>query len=186
MILSMIVAYTKDEKGRLIIGKDGALPWNIPSDMVWFAECTRGHAIIMGRKTYESIGRPLPGRDNIVMSSDPDYQVPGATVFADLNSAILFAGVRNHEVFIIGGQTLYEQCLGLVERIYVTYIENNPGYEGDTFFPNWTMFDFKVIQKDSTQDENNGTVSYTIFQRYKYAAKSAHLLAAPFHNTGRS
>ena len=107
MILSMIVAYTKDEKGRLIIGKDGALPWNIPSDMVWFAECTRGHAIIMGRKTYESIGRPLPGRDNIVMSSDPDYQVPGATVFADLNSAILFAGVRNHEVFIIGGQTLY-------------------------------------------------------------------------------
>jgi len=168
MILSMIVAYTKDKEGRMVIGKDGTLPWHIPSDMVWFKESTKGHAVVMGRKTYESIGCSLPKRDNIILSSNPDYKVKGATVFNNIDGALQFAGMRNHEVFIIGGQSLYEQCLERVDRLYITNIPNNQGYVGDTFFPKWSEFDFKVIQRDVALDEKHGDVSYCIHQRFRY------------------
>lgn len=182
MILSMIVAYTKDDEGRLIIGKDGTLPWRIPADMVWFKECTRGHAVIMGRKTYESIGRPLPKRDNIVLTSDPNYKAPGVTVMSNLDTAIKFAGKRNQEVFIIGGQAVYEQAFDKIDRLYVTYIENNIGYVGDTFFPSWSRGDFKVIQRDTSEDEKNGTIKYYIYQRYKYTVKPIDPMAQTTYN----
>jgi dihydrofolate reductase len=168
MILSMIVAYTKDSEGRQIIGKGGKIPWSIPEDLAWFRECTEGHAVVMGRKTYESIGRPLPGRDNIIVSTDPGLVIPGACTATSLKDALEFAAQRHHEVFIIGGQTLYEQCLDKVDRIYVTYIKENPGYEGDTFFPKWKRPDFRSIQREVTKDEYNGTVTHKVYQRFKY------------------
>jgi dihydrofolate reductase len=167
MILSMIVAYSNNEAGQQVIGKDNALPWKIKSDMVWFRECTTGSAIVMGRKTFESIGRVLPNRDNIILSSDPEYKVPGAHTFTDLDAALAFATIKNHEVFIIGGESLYTQCLGRVERLYVTYIKDKK-YEGDAFFPKWSRADFKPIQKDTSEDEVNGKVNYTIFQRINH------------------
>ena len=152
MILSMIVAYAKNEAGDQVIGKDNTLPWKIKQDMVWFREQTSGSAIVMGRKTFESIGRPLPNRDNIVLSSDPTYKPEGVHTFTDLDSALKFANHRNHEIFIIGGQSLYEQCLNKVDRIYVTFIKGKK-YEGDAFFPKWNRPDFKPIQKEKSEDE---------------------------------
>lgn len=168
MILSAIVAYTRDSNGRRIIGKDNKLPWRIPQDMTWFKECTMGSAIIMGRKTFESIGRPLPGRDNIILSKNPDYKVKGTYVFSEIEEAISFAAARNSEVFIIGGQQIYEQVIDRVDRLYITCIKNNPGYEGDVFFPAWNKEQFRIIQRDDIEDPVNGEVSFEIFQRTKY------------------
>jgi dihydrofolate reductase len=170
MILSMIVAYAKNEAGDQVIGKDNALPWKIKQDMVWFREQTSNSAIVMGRKTFESIGRVLPKRLNIIVTKDPEYKAEGAHVFADLDAALSFACASGREVFIIGGQSLYEQCLDRVDRIYVTFIKGKK-YEGDAFFPKWNRPDFKPIQKEKSEDEENGTVNYTIFQRIKFTNK---------------
>lgn len=182
MILSMIVAYAKNEEGKQVIGKDNALPWNIKEDMAWFREHTSGCAIVMGRKTFESIGRVLPKRDNIILSSNPDYKVEGAHTFTDLDKAIKFAMSRNPETFIIGGQTIYEQCLDKIDRLYVTFIKDKK-YEGDAFFPKWVLHDFKVIHKETSEDEVNGKVNYTIFQRFKFTGKRLDPLANSTYNT---
>lgn len=176
MMLSMIVAYAKNEKGELVIGKDNALPWNIKEDMVWFREQTAGSAIIMGRKTFESIGRVLPRRLNVIVTKDPDYRVEGAHVFTNLDEAILFSCDSGREVFIIGGESLYTQCLNRIDRLYVTFIKDKK-YEGDSFFPEWTLSDFKPIQKETSEDEVNGTINYTIFQRVKFTNKQIDPLA---------
>ena len=170
MLLSIIVAYAENEEGDQVIGKDGALPWKIKEDMAWFREQTTGSAIVMGRKTFESIGRPLPNRDNIVLSSDPEYKSAGVQTFTDLDLALKFASMRNHEVFIIGGESLYIQCLDRVERLYITFIKDKK-YEGDAFFPKWTRVDFQPIQKETFEDEVAGTVNYTIFQRTRLTNK---------------
>lgn len=182
MILSMIVAYAENSEGAQVIGKDNALPWKIKADMVWFREQTSGCAVVMGRKTYESIGRVLPKRDNIILSSNPEYKVDGAYTFTNLDSAIKFAMERNYETFIIGGQTLYEQCLDRVDRLYVTYIKGKL-YEGDAFFPKWDRSDFKSIQKETSEDEVNGKVNYTIFQRVKFTNKQVDPFANSTYNT---
>lgn len=172
MILSAIVAYTKDKEGKQIIGKDGGIPWNIPKDMRWFREQTLHSAIVMGRKTFESIGRVLPGRDNIIVTRQTNYNVPGAHVFHDLDKAIEFAGQRNPEVFIIGGEELYRQTIDRVDRIYVTFIKKNPGFEGDTFFPSWARAKFKPIHSELYEDPECGVVSFKIFQRIEYQKRA--------------
>lgn len=188
MIISAIVAYTKDKDGKQIIGKDNKLPWRIPKDMAWFKECTSGSAIVMGRKTFESIGRVLPNRDNIILSRNPDFKVKGAYVFADLDKALIFAAERNPEVFVIGGQQIYEQVIDRVDRIYVTLIKNNPGYEGDAFFPSWNRSQFKVIHREEIEDPKNGKVTFKIFQRAVYQKNAASEVdegvAAAYHSGG--
>lgn len=172
MIISAIVAYTKDSQGRQIIGKDNKLPWKISQDMEWFKECTLDSAVLMGRKTYESIGRPLPRRDNYVISRDPQLSLKGVYVCQDPESAIAHAREKEQsEIFIIGGQQIYECFINRVDRLYVTYIKNNPGYEGDTFFPDWDRSQFKVIQRDEIEDPVNGRVTFKIFQRHIYSNK---------------
>lgn len=166
MILSMIVAYAKNEEGEQVIGKDNALPWKIKEDMVWFREQTMDNAIVMGRKTFESIGRVLPKRLNIIVTKNPEYKVEGAHVFTDLDDALLFACDSGREVFIIGGESLYTQCLNRVDRLYITFIRDKK-YEGDAFFPKWNRPDFRPIQKEKSEDEVNGVINYTIFQRVK-------------------
>ena len=159
MLLSLIAAYAKDKNGRRVIGKDNQIPWHRPHDLRRFREYTSGNAVIMGRKTYESIGRVLPNRDNIVLTHQVDYEVPGAYVFTDLDSAIRFASVRNYEAFIIGGQELYEQTIGRADRLYLTKLRI-PNIEGDTFFPTVEHRHFKSIYQEITETE-----TFNIFQR---------------------
>ena len=144
MILSIIAAYAKDKDGARVIGMNNKMPWHFPHDLERFKEYTVDNAIIMGRKTYESIGRVLPRRDNIIVTRQPDYKVHGAFVFDDLDDAIQFASVKHSEVFIIGGQQLYEQCLERADRLYLTSFKIE-GMEGDTYFPEYTLSRYKLV-----------------------------------------
>lgn len=147
--LSLIVALAENR----VIGLDNRMPWHLPGDFKYFKATTLGKPIIMGRKTWDSLGRPLPGRLNLVVSRQPGLQLEGAEVFASLEDAIVRAeqwareqGVD--ELMLIGGAQLYAQGLekGLVDRLYLTRVEMNP--EGDAWFPE---VDESVWKKVSSQ-----------------------------------
>ncbi|MFW3896459.1 dihydrofolate reductase [Pseudomonas bharatica] len=147
--LSLIVALAENR----VIGLDNRMPWHLPGDFKYFKATTLGKPIIMGRKTWDSLGRPLPGRLNLVVSRQPGLQLEGAEVFASLEDAIVRAdqwareqGVD--ELMLIGGAQLYAQGLekGLVDRLYLTRVEMHP--EGDAWFPE---VDERVWKKVSSQ-----------------------------------
>ena len=116
-----------------VIGKNGSIPWHIPEDLRIFREKTRNHTVVMGRKTYESIGGPLAGRNGIVLSRNSTYRATGMRVFPSLDAVLAHTGTEGDEVFIIGGQKVYEEALERAGRIYCSIVEGD--YEGDTFFP---------------------------------------------------
>ena len=115
-----------------VIGRDSALPWQIPADLRRFRDLTMGHTIVMGRKTYESIGAPLQGRQSIVVTRQKGYAATGCVVVHSLEEALAVAGSAD-EVFICGGGELYREALPLAERLYLTVVDLE--VEGDTFFP---------------------------------------------------
>jgi len=126
--LALIVARARNG----VIGKDNAMPWKIPGEQAYFKRVTMGHPIIMGRRTWESIGRPLPGRRNIVVSRNPGFAAHGAETVSSLDAAIArCAGAA--EAFIIGGAELYRLALPRAGRLLITEIDHD--FEGDTFFP---------------------------------------------------
>jgi dihydrofolate reductase len=121
-----------------VIGIDNRLPWRLPEDLRCFKRLTMGKPVVMGRKTWESLGRPLPGRVNIVVSRNPNVRAVGAEVFSDLEAALrraqaLAADTGVPEVMVIGGETIYRQALPLAQRIYLTEVDLSP--EGDAWFP---------------------------------------------------
>lgn len=148
MIISMIAAMAQDR----IIGKDNQMPWHLPADFAWFKRCTMGKPVVMGRKTYESIGRPLPGRQNIVISRDANLVIDGVTTVTSIDEAIKTAKDAE-EIMIIGGGTIYAACLDKADKLYITHIEAN--IEGDTQFPVWSS-EFKETYSENYQaDEKN-------------------------------
>jgi dihydrofolate reductase len=126
--LTLIVARARNG----VIGRDGALPWRLPEDLAHFRRTTMGHPIVMGRRTWESIGRPLPGRRNIVLSRQPGFVAAGAEVVADLEAALARC-TGAAEVFVIGGAQLYAQAMPRAQRLVVTEIDAD--FDGDTVFP---------------------------------------------------
>jgi dihydrofolate reductase len=128
MTLSAIVAMSQNR----VIGINNTLPWRLPADLQHFKKITLHHPIIMGRNTYESIGRPLPDRENIIVSRNVNFQADGCTVFQNIQSAIQSANTAP-EIFIIGGATLYEQTLPLITKLYLTQIDEI--IVGDVYFP---------------------------------------------------
>lgn len=136
MKISIIVAMAENHA----IGKDNQLLWHIPEDLQRFKKITMGHPIIMGRKTFESIGKVLPGRRNIIITRQKDYQVEGATVCHNPEEA-LKACLDAEEVFIIGGTEIYQMFLPRVDRIYLTQIHESY-LDADTFFPDFKQSDF--------------------------------------------
>lgn len=140
-----------------VIGKDNDLIWHLPKDLKFFKETTKGAPVIMGRKNYESIPeqyRPLPGRQNIVITRQDDYQAPDCDVVNDLNEAIQVA--KGEEIFIIGGGQIYTMALeqNIVDRMYITHILDR--FDGDTFFPEFNADEWrsKVIMKHEADDKN--------------------------------
>jgi dihydrofolate reductase len=125
---SLVVAMARNG----VIGRDNALPWRLPADLAHFKKVTMGHPIVMGRRTYESIGKPLPGRKNIVVTRNRDFQAPGCVVVASLEAAWQAAGDAQ-EVCVIGGTTLFEETLPVADVIHLTEVEAD--VEGDTWFP---------------------------------------------------
>ncbi len=148
MTISTIVAVS--ENG--VIGKDNATPWYLPAELVRFKQITMGHPIIMGRKTHESIGRALPGRQNIVITRDKNYRAEGCEIANSVEEALEIAK-DNNEVFIIGGATIYEQVMPLLNKVYLTRVRVS--IEGDKFFEldekQWN----KVASEDHPADEKN-------------------------------
>lgn len=134
------------------IGKDGTLPWHLPEDLRHFKAVTMGHAMIMGRKTYASIGRALPGRRSLVVTRDRGFSAPGCDVFGSLDEAIAAARATDDEPRIIGGSSLYAEALAQTTRIYLTRLHRD--VEGDTFFPLDALadFDLRETRKAETPD----------------------------------
>jgi dihydrofolate reductase len=131
--LSLIVAVA--ENG--CIGVENKLPWHLPEDLKRFREITRGHPVIMGRKTFESIGRPLPQRQNIVITRDPSYSAPGIQAVTSLEQAIELASATNpREIFVIGGAEIYRLAFPRADRLYLTVVHLE--VRGDAFFPEWS------------------------------------------------
>mgnify|MGYP001547839902 CR=1 FL=1 len=149
MKLSMIAAMGNNRA----IGLDNKMPWHLPADLKWFKKTTLGSPIIMGRKTYESIGFPLPGRLNIILSRNTNLEIEGCTVVNSLEAAIVeAAGVD--EIFITGGAHLYEKFLEDADTLYLTLIDHD--FDGDTFFPDYTIYDWKEVERfDNPADEKN-------------------------------
>lgn len=140
MIISLVAAFARNR----VIGKNNALPWNMPADMKRFRDVTRGKPIIMGRKTYESIGHPLPDRVNIVITRESDYKAEGCVVTHSLEDAIKAAG-NAEEIMVIGGTLIFEQFLPLAQKMYLTLIDHD--FEGDARFPKFNAKEWKEIER---------------------------------------
>jgi dihydrofolate reductase len=150
MILSIIAAMAENR----VIGRGNKMPWNLPSDRARFHGITRGHPVILGRKTFESIGRPLSNRTNIVLTRRPDYSAPGCIIVHDLHSA--FAECRGtDEAFICGGEEVFRETIALVDRIYLTIIHQPVA--GDACFP-----DIPPFFRESERDEVDDVMSYAV------------------------
>jgi dihydrofolate reductase len=126
--LSLVVAMTQDR----VIGRDNAMPWHLPDDLKRFKALTMGKPLIMGRKTFESIGRPLPGRTSLVMTRDPGWQAEGVVIVRSLDEAITRAGAAT-EICVVGGEDIFRLALPIARRIHLTTL--HASIPGDTFFP---------------------------------------------------
>ncbi|MFM4774737.1 type 3 dihydrofolate reductase [Aeromonas veronii] len=162
MKISMIAAMAHDR----VIGKDNQMPWHLPADLAHFKRVTLGKPVLMGRKTFESIGRPLPGRRNLVISRNPDYQAEGIEVVGSVEAALaLLAGSSVEELMVIGGGHLYAEMLPSADCLYLTRIDL--AVEGDTRFPafddgQWQRVDFESHPAD---EKNPHPYSFEIWQR---------------------
>jgi dihydrofolate reductase len=159
MLISLIVAMASNR----VIGDRGDIPWKIPGEQKMFKEITLGHAVIMGRKTYESLIRPLPGRTNIVVTRQTDYEAPGCIIAQDLDRAIKSIATDESEAFIIGGGQLYHETIPVADRIYVTLIPRE--IPGDTFFPKIPDADFEI--KKSEFIDGPEPYHFYIYERVK-------------------
>lgn len=152
--ISVIVAVAENN----VIGANNDLIWRIPDDLKRFKALTTGHSIIMGRKTFESIGRPLPKRQNIVVSRNQNLQIEGCTVVSSLQSAFALCA-KESEVFVIGGGQLYRQALPLASKLYLTKVHK--AFEGDTFFPDISMDEWREVYTEKGKPTDTDGLEFT-------------------------
>jgi len=162
MLRSIIVALSENN----VIGRDKGLPWKLSADLKRLKELTMGHHIIMGRKTWESLGKPLPGRIHIVITRQKDYKAPGASVVNSLEEALIMSS-GDHEVFIFGGGEIFAKALPVVQKIYLTRVHAK--IQGDTYFPKIDLLDWKIVFiEDHHKDEKNDyDYSFITMERIK-------------------
>ena len=145
-----------------VIGAGGALPWRLPEDLKHFKKITLGHPVIMGRRTWESLGGPLPGRENIVISRRAGFEAPGASVAASVAAAVaLCAG--EPLAFVIGGAEIYAAALPLADGLMLTEIESD--YEGDTRFPTWDRQAWRATQKEPHTAADGVRFNFVLYER---------------------
>jgi len=185
MLKSLIVAMASNR----VIGNKGEIPWKIPGEQKMFKDITMGHAMIMGRKTYESIGRALPGRTNIIVTRQPDYTAPDCIVAPDLKRALQSCPSDESEAFIIGGSQIFQETVSSADRIYQTVLPRE--VPGDTYFPEFSKSDFEVIKSDFIEavvpyhfyiyerKRNNRRVESLVFKRDSGDIPKTYNLQAP-------
>jgi dihydrofolate reductase len=154
MKISLIVAMSENR----VIGRDNKMPWHLSADLKRFKSLTMNSPILMGRKTFESIGKPLIGRTNMILSHNPNFKPEGCLVFSELNSALEQAQDYGDELFIIGGSTLYGMALPLAQRLYLTQIEAS--FEGDTFFPEIDLSAWNEVACECIVDDEKVDFTY--------------------------
>lgn len=151
--VSLIVAMAKNRT----IGINNTLPWRCPEDLKHFKALTMGHHMIMGRKTFDSIGKPLPGRTTVVVSRNTQLKIEGCIVAHSLNEAIA-ACAGDDEIFVVGGAELYTQALPLANKLYLTEIQQN--VEGDAHFPLFDMHQWREVSRETRQQDTPQPLSY--------------------------
>ncbi len=157
-MISLIVAHDQNR----VIGHKNKLPWYLPGDLKYFKEQTMGKPMIMGRKTFESIGKPLPGRRNIVVTRNVGFQHEGIEVATSVEEAIKLAG-NVEEIMVIGGEQIFDLTLPIADRLYITYIDHT--FEGDTYFPTYED-DWKLVSKSEPIKTDEGySFYYCIFEK---------------------
>lgn len=158
-MISLIAAMDKNR----LIGAGGKIPWHLPLDFAYFKETTMGKPIIMGRTTFESIGRPLPGRKNIVLTRG-EFAHEGVEVAHSFGEACEKAEERE-EVFVIGGAQVYAQALPFADRLYITFVEGE--FSGDTFFPevDWSLWKEVKSEHRGADEKNQHAMTFTVFER---------------------
>ncbi len=162
MIISCILAKTKND----VIGKDNDMPWHISDDLKYFKKITSGHAILMGRKNFESIGRVLPNRTNIIITRNKDYKVPGAIVVHSIEEGLKYAlENKEEEAFIIGGGQIYNQSADYWDKIYITQIDAD--IQGDVYFSDVNFEDWKLISQEchKKSEVNEYDFCFEVYER---------------------
>ncbi|WP_068545871.1 type 3 dihydrofolate reductase [Thalassotalea crassostreae] len=160
-ILSMIVAHADNR----VIGKDNQMPWHMPADLKYFKQTTMKKPVIMGRKTFESIGFPLPGRRNIVISRSADYQAEGIETVTSVDDALAMV-TDVEEIMVIGGGSIYEHCLKAAQRLYITEIDLD--VDGDTCFPNYNANnDWHCVSEEPhlADEKNPHGYNFKVYER---------------------
>lgn len=156
-MISFIVAMDRNH----VIGFNNQMPWHLPNDLKFFKETTTGHTIVMGRKTFESIGRVLPNRKHIVLTKSNNNFPDEVEVVQDIESIIQLSESNDEELFVIGGGNIFKQLLPYADKLYVTLI--NETFEGDVFFPDISMEEWEEVSKEKgIQDERNPYEYYFI------------------------
>lgn len=158
-MISLLVAHDPNR----VIGKNNDLPWHIPEDLRYFKEQTMGKGIVMGRKTFESIGRPLPGRLNIILTRNKDYSAEGAEVVHSMEEAVRLASDMHEEVMIIGGSDIFRMSLPVADRLYITYVDQE--FEGDTYFPPYSEEEWALVSSSGKLESDGIPFSYLIYDR---------------------
>jgi dihydrofolate reductase len=160
MKIAIIVA---TDNNRLI-GKDNDLPWKLSADLKYFKQVTMGKPLIMGRKTHESIGRPLPGRKNIIITRDQTFNADGCVVVNSIEAALAECSDAE-EVMVMGGASLYEQFLPKADKLYLTKVDAE--LTGDTWFPEWQLIQWTELQREDHQadEKNEFDYSFIVYER---------------------
>ena len=161
MSVTLIAAIARNR----VIGKDGDLPWRLPADLRHFKRTTVGHPLIMGRRTFESFGRPLPDRTNIVVTRSPSYRPEGAVVVSSFDEAMRVALEEDDEIFIGGGEEVFRHFLPTADRMILTWIDED--FEGDTFFPEFDESEWDIISRDDHEpdEKNRWPYSFVVYER---------------------
>jgi dihydrofolate reductase len=172
-MVAIVVAHSANR----VIGRNGTLPWRLPSDLRRFRELTSGHTVLMGRRTYESLPdafRPLPDRRNLVLSGDPGYRAEGAEVFASLADAL---AACDGDCFVVGGEVTYRDALPLCERLYTTEIDAE--IDGDAFFPELDPAQWRCIDDGGPLSDNGLGFRFRTYERAASARHRSRITSAP-------
>lgn len=155
MIVAMVVAIAENHA----IGKDNQLLWHLPKDLKHFKQITAGHTIIMGRKTFDSMGKPLPNRRNIVITRNKELELPGAEVVGSVQEALALCASDEEEVYIIGGGEIYKMAMPLTDKIYLTVVQHS--FDGDAFFPEIEPGEWKETASESHSPDEKHQYGFT-------------------------
>lgn len=165
MILSLIAAASENN----VIGKDNWMPWDLPAELAYFRNVTRGKTVIMGRKTYDAVGRPMPNRHNIIVSRNTELQIPNVDVVGSIEEALALAE-KDHldEVFVIGGEQIYKAAMPFAQRIYLSRVHTTIE-GGEAFFPDFDLQEWKMTKSERYEADSENAIPFTmmVFERGK-------------------